>query len=113
MERPEALTRRRHRARGATGRAATRSVDDLERRARRRRYASSTPRPSRPAPGERDIAAGVGDDLVALYEKIRAASCGIGAAELHQRRCEGCRLELNTADLHRIRARRRGRGAAL
>ncbi|HET7475801.1 MAG TPA: C4-type zinc ribbon domain-containing protein [Dermatophilaceae bacterium] len=45
----------------------------------------------------------VGEDLLALYEKVRAASGGIGAAALRQRRCEGCRLELNTVDLSRFR----------
>jgi len=56
---------------------------------------------ARPRP---DIVAGVGDELVALYEKIRASSGGIGAAALRQRRCEGCRLELNQVDINRIRA---------
>ena len=51
-----------------------------------------------------DIVAGVGDELVALSEKIRASSGGIGAAALRQRRCEGCRLELNQVDINRIRA---------
>jgi predicted nucleic acid-binding Zn-ribbon protein len=46
---------------------------------------------------------GVGPDLMALYEKIRAQS-GTGAASLRQGRCEGCRLELVGADLQRIRA---------
>ena len=50
------------------------------------------------------LVAGVGDELVALYEKIRATSGGIGAAALRQRRCEGCRLELNQVDINRIRA---------
>lgn len=50
-----------------------------------------------------DIVAGVGEDLVALYEKVRASSGGVGAAELRQRRCGGCRLELNNVDLDRIR----------
>lgn len=49
-----------------------------------------------------DVAAGVGEDLLALYEKIRAAT-GTGAAELRQRRCEGCHLELMAADLDRFR----------
>lgn len=48
-----------------------------------------------------DIAAGVGEDLLALYEKIRAQT-GIGAAALVQRRCGGCQLELMGADLRRI-----------
>ncbi|GGL25932.1 hypothetical protein H9L10_04680 [Phycicoccus endophyticus] len=45
----------------------------------------------------------VGEDLVALYEKIRAGSGGTGAAPLRQRRCGGCQLELNPVDLQRIR----------
>jgi hypothetical protein len=40
--------------------------------------------------------------LLALYEKIRAQQAGIGAAELRQRRCGGCRLELNNVELGRI-----------
>lgn len=54
------------------------------------------------APRE-DLVAKVGDDLVALYEKIRATS-GLGAAPLQQRRCGGCQLELNQVDLGRIRS---------
>lgn len=44
----------------------------------------------------------VGEDLTALYEKIRTTS-GTGAAPLRQRRCGGCQLELNPVDLQRIR----------
>jgi predicted nucleic acid-binding Zn-ribbon protein len=51
-----------------------------------------------------DTVAGVGDDLVALYEKIRAQSGGLGAAALRQRRCGGCQLELNNVDINRIKA---------
>lgn len=51
-----------------------------------------------------DAAAGLPAELLTLYEKIRASAGGIGAARLHQRRCEGCRLELNTTDLNRIRS---------
>jgi predicted nucleic acid-binding Zn-ribbon protein len=51
-----------------------------------------------------DVVAGVGDELVALYEKIRASSGGIGAAVLRQRRCEGCNLELNQVDMNRFTA---------
>jgi predicted nucleic acid-binding Zn-ribbon protein len=43
-------------------------------------------------------------DLVALYEKIRAASAGIGAALLQGTRCEGCRLSLSPMDINRIRS---------
>jgi len=51
-----------------------------------------------------DVVAGVGDDLVALYEKIRASSDGIGAAVLRKRRCEGCNLELNQGEINRFTA---------
>ncbi len=59
---------------------------------------------------ERDAVAGrraatvtaVGEDLVALYERIRSGHAGIGAAELRQRRCGGCHIELNQVDMNRI-----------
>ncbi|MFS3128761.1 zinc ribbon domain-containing protein [Nocardioides sp. Bht2] len=40
-------------------------------------------------------------DLLALYEKVREKQ-GVGAAMLRARRCEGCQLTLNPADLSRI-----------
>jgi predicted nucleic acid-binding Zn-ribbon protein len=40
---------------------------------------------------------------VQLYEKVRAASSGVGAAALRRGQCEGCHLQLNTTDLNRIR----------
>ena len=46
----------------------------------------------------------VGAELLALYDKIRASVGGTGASELRQRRCGGCRLELNQVDLSRIKA---------
>ena len=59
------------------------------------------------AAGERrardDAAAGLPADLLALYERVRASSGGVGAARLFQRRCEGCRLELTPTDLARLR----------
>jgi predicted nucleic acid-binding Zn-ribbon protein len=51
-----------------------------------------------------DAAAGLPGELLALYEKVRDGHGGIGAARLYQRRCEGCRLELNPQDLARIRS---------
>jgi hypothetical protein len=54
--------------------------------------------------GDREkTSAGIGADLLALYEKIRASSGGIGAAALQHRRCQGCRLELNSIELGRLR----------
>ena len=50
-----------------------------------------------------ELAGGLPDDLLALYEKIRASSGGVGAAALHRGRCEGCHLQLNTTDLNRLR----------
>jgi len=60
--------------------------------------------------GERDTVSGrraatvesVGEDLVALYERIRSGNGGIGASELSQRRCGGCHMELNQVDMNRI-----------
>lgn len=49
-------------------------------------------------------ATGVPDDLITLYDKVRAQYGGLGAAALRARRCEGCRLELNGADLRDIAA---------
>jgi predicted nucleic acid-binding Zn-ribbon protein len=46
----------------------------------------------------------VGAELLALYEKIRATSDGVGAAALHRARCEGCHLTLNPSDLGQMRA---------
>lgn len=50
-----------------------------------------------------NAAAGVPAALLALYERIREGGGGVGAARLHQRRCEGCRLELNNTDLGKLR----------
>ncbi|MDX3075593.1 zinc ribbon domain-containing protein [Streptomyces sp. NPDC088354] len=54
---------------------------------------------------EREIMAGsVPADLLKLYDKLRAQSGGVGAARLYQKRCEGCRLELNITELNEVRA---------
>jgi uncharacterized protein len=50
------------------------------------------------------MVAGIDKPLMALYEKIRESTGGVGAAMLRARRCEGCRLELNPQDMQRIRA---------
>lgn len=49
-------------------------------------------------------AAGLDPALLALYEKVRQSSDGIGAAILSARRCQGCHLELTPTDLNRIRS---------
>ncbi|QLE71858.1 hypothetical protein FGW37_09785 [Streptomyces rectiverticillatus] len=54
---------------------------------------------------EREIVAGsVPADLLKLYDRLREKQGGIGAARLNQRRCEGCRLELDITELNEVRA---------
>ncbi|SCK09431.1 hypothetical protein FHX79_111652 [Streptomyces cavourensis] len=43
-------------------------------------------------------------DLIKLYDKLRAQQGGVGAARLYQRRCEGCRLELNITEVNEVKA---------
>ncbi len=50
------------------------------------------------------IAAAIPDDLLGLYQRIRAQFDGVGVGVLRQGRCEACRLELTAADLSAIRA---------
>ena len=53
---------------------------------------------------QRSTQAGALDDaLIALYEKIREQQGGVGAAELRQGRCGGCRLELNNVEINQLR----------
>lgn len=54
---------------------------------------------------ERELtAADIPADLLKLYDKLRGQQGGVGAARLYQRRCEGCRLELNITELNDVRA---------
>ena len=45
------------------------------------------------------------EDLLALYERLRTSKGGVGAAELRQRRCTGCQLTIDNAELAIIRAK--------
>jgi predicted nucleic acid-binding Zn-ribbon protein len=54
--------------------------------------------------GRKPLAADLPADLVALYEKIRESSGGIGAALLRSGRCEGCRLELSGSERSAVRS---------
>ena len=49
-------------------------------------------------------AEGLPADLLALYDRLRAAKGGVGAAALRARRCEGCMLTVDPAELGVIRA---------
>ena len=63
---------------------------------------------------EREVIAGsVPADLLKLYEKLREQQGGVGAARLYQRRCEGCRLELNITEVNEVKAASAGRRCAL
>ncbi|WP_425841781.1 zinc ribbon domain-containing protein [Streptomyces fractus] len=54
---------------------------------------------------EREVVAGsIPADLLKLYDKLREKEGGVGAAKLFQRRCEGCRLELNITEVNEVRA---------
>jgi predicted nucleic acid-binding Zn-ribbon protein len=54
---------------------------------------------------ERDaVAKEIPEDLLALYEKVRASSGGQGAAALHRGQCQGCHLSLPPNDLAAFRA---------
>lgn len=50
------------------------------------------------------VAEQVRDDLLALYESVRTRSAGLGVAELVNRRCGGCRIDLSEGDIQELRA---------
>ena len=47
---------------------------------------------------------GLPEDLLALYERIRAQKGGVGAAPLRARQCGGCHMTIDAAELSTIRA---------
>jgi uncharacterized protein len=49
-------------------------------------------------------AADLPDDLMALYDRLRESKGGVAAALLRARRCEGCNLDLDHAELATIRS---------
>lgn len=53
--------------------------------------------------GRRPLAADLPEDLVALYDRIRESSGGLGAALLRAGRCGGCRLELAGSERARVK----------
>jgi predicted nucleic acid-binding Zn-ribbon protein len=53
---------------------------------------------------QREVAvAEISPELLTLYDKLRDQYDGLAAVAIKKRRCEGCRLEINTTDLGRIR----------
>jgi len=51
-----------------------------------------------------DVLPRVPEDLFTLYQKVAGSHGGLGAAELRDRRCGGCHLEINGADLRELAA---------
>lgn len=72
--------------------------------ARDKAYAEIDEAAARDRSARDEVVAEIPADLIALYDRIRAASGGVGAAVLQQRRCEGCRLEIQGSELRSIRA---------
>jgi predicted nucleic acid-binding Zn-ribbon protein len=54
--------------------------------------------------GRKPLVADLPAELVALYDRIRESSGGVGAALLRAGRCEGCRLELSGVDRAAVKA---------
>lgn len=85
------------------GRAELAARIDRVERVRDERFAQLDAEAATVVASRAEVATTAGEDLVALYERIRATA-GIGAAALSRRRCGGCQLELNATDLTRIHA---------
>ena len=51
-----------------------------------------------------ELAKSIDTELLQLYEKIRSASDGVGAARLVGDKCEGCHLTMNAAEVTRIKS---------
>ena len=101
MEKREAVQSRLGELRAEREQIAT-TIADAEQR-RDAAFAEIVAENEKTAAQRAETVAGLSAELVALYEKIRASSGGVGAAALHQGRCEGCHLQLNTTDINRIR----------
>lgn len=102
MERRESAQQR---VADLTGRAA--EAEAAQREAEQRRasaYEGIDAERSTVAAERAAVAASIPDDLLKLYEKLREQQDGVGAARLYQRRCEGCRLELNITEMNEVRA---------
>ena len=91
----DSLTQGRRR-RPAAGRA--------RQRARRRGPRSSTATCRRSQRTAVPTVAGIPDDLLALYDKLRASKNGVAVGALRARECSGCRLSLDPTELAAIRS---------
>jgi predicted nucleic acid-binding Zn-ribbon protein len=102
MEAVENATRERERLRAA-GASLRAQINTVEAK-RDAQLTEVTAALSERAAARTGVVEEVPADLLALYTKIAAAHGGVGAAELVGRRCSGCRLEVNAADLRRFAA---------
>src|SRR5256885_1068040 len=50
-----------------------------------------------------DVAGGIPESLLSLYDRIRTQTGTTGAALLKARQCQGCRIELNGRELAAVR----------
>jgi hypothetical protein len=102
MERRESAQGRQDAAAAGTEAVA---VEETEVTARRdEAMAEIAEQESKAASTRATVAAGVPDDLLALYDKVRAQTGGVGAAMLRRGKCEGCNESLSTVELNEIRA---------
>jgi predicted nucleic acid-binding Zn-ribbon protein len=102
MERREAAQER---ATELAGRVEALQAESAEAEARKSAALEGIDAEGFTAAKQREVLAGtVPEDLIKLYDKLRAQQGGVGAARLYQKRCEGCRLELNITELNEVRA---------
>jgi uncharacterized protein len=102
MERREAAQALRD---GAAAEAAKVAADTAEVTGRRDAALAEIGEQAAKATAARTTAAAdVPADLLALYDKIRASSAGLGAAPLRRGQCGGCREMLSTVELNEVRA---------
>jgi uncharacterized protein len=101
MERREGVQTRRDEAAAEAGNAASTVAEVAARRDTA--LAEIGEQVSKAEAKRASVAAGVPDDLLALYDKLRTDRGGVGAAMLRRGSCEGCHVSMSTVDLNAIR----------
>ena len=102
MERREAAQSRRDEA-AAAAEAVAGQVTQVTAR-RDAALAEISEQESKAGSTRASVASGVPDELLALYDRVRAQVSGVGAAPLRRGKCEGCNVSLSTVELNEIRA---------
>lgn len=86
------------------------AIEDLDRRlgelttARDEKGAELDAEIAQVGSGRDAIVADIPEDLLALYEKLRASKGGVAVGALRARQCSGCQLALDPSELAEIRA---------